>query len=94
MNEFSFQQNTILPYIWGRKWQPTPILLPREFCGWRSLVGCCPLGRIQLKQFSMHLCSGEGNGNLLQYSYLENPRDKGDWYAAVYGVAQSWPQLK
>ena len=42
MNEFRFQQNTILPYIWGRKWQPTPILLPRESCGWKSLVGCCP----------------------------------------------------
>ena len=27
---------------WRRKWQPTPVLLPREFCGQRSLVGCCP----------------------------------------------------
>ena len=33
---------------------------------------------------------GEGNGNPLQYSCLENPRNRGAWWAAVYGVAQSW----
>ena len=38
--------------------------------------------------------SGEGNGNPLQCSCLENPRDGGAWWAAVYGVAQSWTQLK
>ena len=32
---------------------------------------------------------GEGNGNLLQYSCLENPMDRGAWWAAIYGVAQS-----
>ena len=37
---------------------------------------------------------GEGNGNPLQYSCLENPRDKGASWAAVYGVAQSWTRLK
>ena len=37
---------------------------------------------------------GEGNGNPLQYSCLENPRDRGVWWAAVYGVAQSWTWLK
>ena len=37
---------------------------------------------------------GEGNGNPLQYSYLENPRDGGAWWAAVYGVAQSRTRLK
>ena len=37
---------------------------------------------------------GEGNGNPLQRSCLENPRDGGAWWAAVYGVAQSRPQLK
>ena len=37
---------------------------------------------------------GEGNGNPLQYSYLENPRNRGTWWAAVYGAAQSWTQLK
>ena len=37
---------------------------------------------------------GEGNGNPLQCSCLENPGDGGAWWAAVYGVAQSWTQLK
>ena len=39
-------------------------------------------------------CTGEGNGNPLQCSCLENPRDGGAWWAAVYGVIQSWTQLK
>ena len=37
---------------------------------------------------------GEGNGNPLQCSCLENPRDRGAWWAAVYGVAPSWTRLK
>ena len=37
---------------------------------------------------------GEGNGNPLQYSSLENPRDGGALWAAIYGVAQSWTRLK
>ena len=44
-------------------------------------------------QFSL-LCIGEGNGNSLQCSCLENPRDGGVWWAVVYGVAQSHTQLK
>ena len=40
------------------------------------------------------LCIGEGNGNPLQCSCLENPRDRGAWWAAVYGVAQRRTQLK
>ena len=39
-------------------------------------------------------CVGEGNGNPLQYSCLEDPRDGGAWCAAIYGVAQSWTRLK
>ena len=39
-------------------------------------------------------CIGEGDGNPLQCSCLENPRDGGAWWAAVYGVAQSWTPLK
>ena len=35
----------------------------------------------------------EGNGNPLQYSCLENPMDRGAWWAAVYGVTKSWAQL-
>ena len=47
-------------------------------------------------EFYHHLTRyvGEGNGNPLQYSCLENPRDGGAWQAAVYGVAQSWTRLK
>ena len=79
-----------------RQWQPTLVLLPGKSHGWRSLVGCSPWGREQLDtteqlHFHFSLSSiGEGNGNPLQHSCLENPRDGGAWWAAVYGVAQSW----
>ena len=49
------------------------------------------------KQLNFHFslsCIGEGNGNPLQCSCLENPRDRGAWWAAVYGVTQSWTRLK
>ena len=39
-------------------------------------------------------CTGEGNGNPLQYSCLENPKDGGAWWAVVYGVTQSRTRLK
>ena len=39
-------------------------------------------------------CIGEGNGNPLQCSCLENPRVEGAWWASVYGVAQSWTRLE
>ena len=39
-------------------------------------------------------CIGEGNGNPLQCSCLENPRDDGAWEAAIYGVTQNWTRLK
>ena len=60
-----------------------------------DLVGCSPRGREEsdtTERLPFHLslsCIGEGNGNPLQCSYLENPRDGGTWWAAVYGVAQS-----
>ena len=83
-----------------RQWQPTPVFLPGESQGQRSLVGCSPWRRYELNtterlyfHFSLS-CTGEGNGNPLQYSCLENPRDGGAWWAAVYGVAQSWTRLK
>ena len=37
---------------------------------------------------------GEGNGNPLQYSCLENPVDRGAWWAVVHGVAESWTRLE
>ena len=68
--------------------------------GQRSLVGCSPWGleesdRTERLHFHFSLsCIGEGNGNPLQCSCLENPRDGGDWWTAIYGVAQSWTRLK
>ena len=68
--------------------------------GQRSLVGCSPWGREELdttERLHFHFslsCTGEGNGNPLQCSCLENPRDGGAWWAAVYGVAQSRIRLK
>ena len=66
----------------------------------RSLVGCSPWGREEwntTERLHFHFslsCIGEGNGNPLQCSCLENPRDGGAWWAAVYGVTQSWTLLK
>ena len=83
-----------------RKWHPTPVPLPGKSHGWRSLVGCSPWGREELymtEQLHFHFslsCIGEGNGNPLQYSCLENPRDVGAWWAAIYWVAQSQTRLK
>ena len=62
--------------------------------------GCRPWGHEELdttEQLHFHFslsCIGEGNGNPLQCSCLENPRDGGAWWAAVYGVTQSRTQLK
>ena len=82
------------------QWHPTPVLLPGTSHGWRSLEGCSPWGRWGSDtterlhfQFSLS-CIGEGNGNPLQCSYLENPRDGGAWWAAVCGVTQSRTRLK
>ena len=83
-----------------RQWHPTPVLLPGESHGWRSLVGCSPwdpeeLDTIEWLYFHFSLsCIGEGNGNPLQCSCLENPRDGGAWWAAVSGIAQSRTRLK
>ena len=84
---------------WRRQWHPTPVLLPGKSHGWRSLVGCSPWDREEsdtTKQLPFHFslsCIGGGNGNPLQCC-LENPRDGGAWWAAIYGVAQSRTQLK
>ena len=76
-----------------RQWHPTPVLLPGKSHGQRSLVGCSPWGCDWVTSLSLSGI-GEGNGNPLQCSCLENPRDGGAWWAAVYGVAQSWTRLK
>ena len=90
----------LLRTIRRRQWHPTPALLPGKSHGQRSLVGCSPWGRYEsdtTEQLHFHFslsCIGERNGNPLQCSCLENPRDGGAWWAAVYGVAQSWTRLK
>ena len=83
-----------------RQWHPTPALLPGKSHGWRSLVGCSPWGRYEsdmTERLHFHFslsCIGEGNGNPLQCYCLENPRDRGAWWAAVCGVTQSQTWLQ
>ena len=85
---------------WRKQWHPTPVLSPGKSHGQRSLVGCSPWGREESDMtewlhfhFSLS-CIGEGNGNPLHCSCLDNPRDGGALWAAVYGVAQSQTRLK
>ena len=65
-----------------------------------SLVGCSPCGHKEsdtTERLHFHFslsCTGEGNGNPLQCSCLENPRGREVWWAAIYGVAQSRTRLK
>ena len=75
---------------WRRQWHPTPVLLPGKSHGRRSLVDCSPWGHeesdmTEWLHFHFSLLFVEGNGNPLQCSCLENPRD---------GVAQSRTWLK
>ena len=76
------------------------VLLPGKSHGRRSLVGCSPWGRKEsdtTKWLHSHFslsCIGEGNGDPVQCSCLENPRDEGAWWSAIYGVAQSQTRLK
>ena len=83
-----------------RQRHPTPVLLPGKSHGQRSRAGCSPWGCKEsdtTKRLHFHFSlsgTGEGNGNPLQCSCLENPRDAGAWWAAVYGVTQSRTQLK
>ena len=76
------------------------MFLPGESQGRRSLVGCGLWGHTEsdtTERLHFHFSLsriGEGNGNPLQCSCLENPRDGGAWWAAVYGVTQSRTRLK
>ena len=68
--------------------------LPGNSYGQSSLVGCSPWGCEESDTERLHFhfslsCIGEGNGNPLQHSCLENPRDGGACWAAIYGVSQS-----
>ena len=90
------------PTDWKRRrqWHPSPALLPGKSHGQRSLMGHSPWGLEEsdtTERLHFHFslsCTGEGNGNPIQCSCLENPRDGGASWAAVYGVAQSRTRLK
>ena len=72
---------------WKIKWMEEP--------GRLQSMGSLNLDTTERLHFHFSLsCIGEGNGNPLQCSCLENPRDRGAWWAAVYGVAQSRTRLK
>ena len=80
---FVSYQLSLLIFYQRRQWHPTPVLLPGKSHGRRSLVGCSPWGRkesgttVRLHfHFSLSYI-GEGNGNPLQCSFLENPKDGG-----------------
>ena len=66
-------------YIQRKQWHPTPVLLPGKSHGQRSLVGCSPWGHYEsdmIERLHFHFslsCIGEGKGNPLQWSCLENP---------------------
>ena len=83
-----------------RQWHPTPVLLAwkipwAEDPGRLQSMGSLESDTTERLHFHFSLSSiGEGNGNPLQCSCLENPRDGGAWWAAVYGVTQSRTQLK
>ena len=84
-------------------------LLPSKMCedetgtwgaSWKAFIDDCGHMDSQLKLMGFRLPAelwkdvGEGNGKPLQYSCLENPMDRGAWWAAVEGVAQSQTRLK
>ena len=83
-----------------RQWQPTPVLLPGKSHGWRRLVGCSPWDREEsdmTERLHFHFslsCIGEGNGNPLQYSCLENPREPGGLLSmGSHRVGHDWSDL-
>ena len=96
----SYKFKCICNGLGRRQWHLTPVVLPGKSHGRRSLVGCSPWGLEESDttarlpfHFSLS-CIGEGNGNPLQCSCLENPRDGGAWWASDYGVTQSRTWLK
>ena len=91
------------------KRQSTTVFLAGKFHGQRRLAcyspwGCKELDMTEHTYARTPLCYSrsdaknwvrftQGNGNPLQYSCLENPRDRRAWWAAVHGITKSWAQL-
>ena len=95
-----FWNITFMKFSWRRKWHPTPVLLSGKSHGWRSLVGCNSWGHEESDMtewlhfhFSLS-CIGEGSGNPLQCSCLENPRDRKAWWVAVLWGCRESTRLK
>ena len=98
------QKRNLFEGVWTtegrRQWHPTPVHLPGKSHGRRSLVGyslwgCKESDTTERPHFHFSpSCIGEGNGNPLQCSCLENPRVGAAWWAAVYGVTQNRTRLK
>ena len=86
-----FSEKAMAPHSSTLVWK-----IPRmEEPGGLQSMGLFESGTTERLHFDFSLsCIGEGNGNPLQYSFLENPRDGGARWAAVYGVAQSRTRLK
>ena len=95
-NNYKTHVNTVR---WKSQWHPTPVLLPGKSHRWRSLVGYSPWGRTEsdtTERLHFHFslsCTREGNGNPLQCSCLENPRDGGAWSMGSHRVGHNWSDL-
>ena len=91
INYEEFTEKAMAPYSSTLAWK-----IPRmEEPGGLQSMGSLESDTTERFHFHFSLsCIGEGNGNPLQCSCLENPRDGGAWWAAVYGVTQSWTRLK
>ena len=82
-------------WVWKTHWRrdrlPTPVFsgFPWGSPGKESACNVGDLGLI----LGLGRCSGEGNGNLLQYSCLENPMDRGTWQVTFHGVTKNQIQL-
>ena len=95
LSNWNSQNNSVLAAMaphssslaWRIPWTEEPVAL--------QSMGSLGVGHTERLHFPFSLsCIGEGNGNPLQCSWLENPRDGGPWWAAVYGVTQSRTHLK
>ena len=80
----------------GPIWQVFPLRICTRRCGSAVKKSACNAGATGNTDSipGSGRSPGEGHGNPLQYSCLENPMDRGAWWVTVHGVAKSWPWLK
>ena len=100
MQEYIMEKKQFIQLVVEKAMAPHSSTLAWKIPWMEELVGCRPWGPKEsdsTEQLHFHFslsCTGEGNGNPLQCSCLENPRNGGAWWAAIYGVAQSRTWLK